>query len=298
MKKIQVLGSKFVSTTKPTNSHALLVREIAGALVLQYFSLHADIDFGSSAFVAVDAVPDVDPTESADLRRMIHTLEVFPAELLSDDEALQGKFALELGRHIFRPGVSSSVCGAGEIGSFSAFAFPFGQHDRLGEPYSVFTESQLDKGSVRRHATKRDAQVIAAVYSDNNSAALDGWTFVYVDSPPFFLVDQTDGVFEDAGSGFSLFSLLPDVGLSAAPVQDGASVVSVTVKRGGVAVNYTGELVVEAVAGYVPNTRIAIHNGTGSFKVMPLGLTPGESMRVKVGTKTLSGMADISIPVV
>jgi hypothetical protein len=295
VKKIQVFGSKFVSTTKPTNSHVLLVREIAGALVLQYFSLLTDVEV--SGCPTLDAVPDVDPTESADLRRMIHTLEVFPAELLSDDAALQGKFAVELGRHVFRPGVAPTVCGAGEVSSFSAFAFPFGQNDRLAEPYSVFTESQLDKGSVRRHATKRDAQVIAAVYSDNNSAALDGWTFVYVDSPPFVLVDKTSGTMETAASGFSLFSLLPIVELSTSSIQNGAAAVSVAVKRNGSIIDYTGELVVEPVAGYVPNTRVAINNGVGSFKVMPLGLEPGEAIRVKVGTKTLTGMADISIPV-
>lgn len=54
----------------------------------------------------------------------------------------------------------------------------------------------------------------------------------------------------------------------------------------------------ETVAGYVPNTRLQLNGGTGTFTVHPTGLEVGEAVRVKVGWRDLPGLAEYSAEVV
>lgn len=57
------------------------------------------------------------------------------------------------------------------------------------------------------------------------------------------------------------------------------------------------EVFLEAVAGYLPKTRVKLTNGVGSFKVGSLGLTSGDTVRVKAGWRYVPGLGDASITV-
>ena len=58
------------------------------------------------------------------------------------------------------------------------------------------------------------------------------------------------------------------------------------------------ELIVEEVAGYVPNKRVTITNGVGSFKLMALGLAAGDTAAVKIGWKNWPGDDSLTVKVV
>lgn len=57
------------------------------------------------------------------------------------------------------------------------------------------------------------------------------------------------------------------------------------------------EVFLEAVAGYLPKTRVKLVDGIGSFKVGSLGLTAGDTVRVKAGWRYVPGLGDVSITV-
>lgn len=61
-------------------------------------------------------------------------------------------------------------------------------------------------------------------------------------------------------------------------------------------VNYTFEL--DAVSGYLPNRRVELKNGRGSFRATALGLLPGEDMRIKFGKKISPCLAERIVKVV
>lgn len=58
------------------------------------------------------------------------------------------------------------------------------------------------------------------------------------------------------------------------------------------------EVYVEMVSGYAPHTRVRLRDGIARFKVMALGLEPGESMRMKVGWRFFPGLAEATLSVV
>ncbi len=59
----------------------------------------------------------------------------------------------------------------------------------------------------------------------------------------------------------------------------------------------TGNFIVEAVDGYIPHRRVHVQNGIGRFKACALMLQSGETMRIKLGTKTTSSRDEIIISV-
>lgn len=80
---------------------------------------------------------------------------------------------------------------------------------------------------------------------------------------------------------------------------DAADAVELTVMdSAGALLDADCELTLEAVAGYIPNARVKVSGGRGSFKVMALGLEDGEQVRVKVGMGQFTGKADVLIKVV
>lgn len=60
-------------------------------------------------------------------------------------------------------------------------------------------------------------------------------------------------------------------------------------------VNYTFDL--EEVCGYIPNKRLDIKNGYGSFKVFALCLQDGDNIVAKINKKNYTGYAQVEIPV-
>ena len=68
--------------------------------------------------------------------------------------------------------------------------------------------------------------------------------------------------------------------------------------KGILADEVEGDFVVEAVDGYVPHQRVHVVGGVGKFKACAFLLSPGETMRIKVGTKTFSGHDEVIINVI
>ena len=63
------------------------------------------------------------------------------------------------------------------------------------------------------------------------------------------------------------------------------------------ATDCSGIFFVEAVDGYCPHTRVEVINGVGKFKACALMLEDGETMRIKVGTKTYTGKDEVIVKV-
>jgi hypothetical protein len=57
------------------------------------------------------------------------------------------------------------------------------------------------------------------------------------------------------------------------------------------------EVYLENTGGYLPLSRAQITGGVGSFQVGALGLTSGQSFRIKAGTKLYTGIADLTVTV-
>ena len=58
------------------------------------------------------------------------------------------------------------------------------------------------------------------------------------------------------------------------------------------------EYYVQPVSGYAPNSRVILHKGVGTFRIMALGLMPGETLRVKVNDQYWSGKAEKTLQVI
>lgn len=55
------------------------------------------------------------------------------------------------------------------------------------------------------------------------------------------------------------------------------------------------ELYLESTAGYLPRRRVPLVYGRAHATWLPLGLRAGEAARIKVGTRYISGLADIEV---
>jgi hypothetical protein len=296
--KYQVPVAEHISSAPPSKSHIFRIERLEDSLVLRTFRL-LDASLVGDETVNSSLEP-VGPLQTTDLRKIMRERVFVDAAVLTAGEFAVGKCAIEIGRQIFTPDLSEGVrCGHGERNDFAAFVFGMAADGQIDEPYNWFVESMLVKGNLSRVAKLRSSQPICLLYSDKAGAHLDDWTLLYLDSQPFALNDTTSGGFQLCGTDFVTHSLLPTITLSAEAqiTPGGQTTVAVNLSRDGVALNYTGELLVEAVSGYVPNTRVAISSGSGSFRVMALGLAVGETLRVKVGSKNITGMAELSIPV-
>lgn len=298
MKKIKIVGSGFTSTQKPVAEYVLRLEAIGGALLARYFRVLGERE---AEYEVIDqTLAPFDPASTPLLRQVVTERNFVAAKAVTSNAALAERVLSEIGRHVFRPTIGpETICGSGERHDFAAFVLPFGSDGAVAEPYNHFTESESVKGPIPRNGRLRAAQPILVLYTDVSGSPLADWTIAYVDSPPFVLEDLTGGDWTPAPSGFGVYSFLPEFVLTAPATieRDGYATVSVALRRGGSAIPYSGEIVVEAVSGYAPKRRVSVVGGVGSFKVGALGLDVGDEVRVKVGTRTISGLASASIRV-
>lgn len=61
-------------------------------------------------------------------------------------------------------------------------------------------------------------------------------------------------------------------------------------------VNYD-DFNIEVVDGYVPHTRVALKDGVGQFTAIALGLEDGETMRVKLCRRHLTGLGECTVKI-
>lgn len=299
MQKIKIPPPEFSTTYKPPAAYVVRLEVINACLVARYFQVVNQVD--ESDKTVRDTMKPI-TLQPPMLMRKVETQRVLvePSAVTSNAE-VQDKLLMDLGYQVFAPtSGDESVCGFGERQDFSLWCLPFTHQGKVGEPFNHFTEGEIVKGMVTRIGRLRDAQPIFILYSDVADAQLANWKLMYVDIHPFILEDATAGNWTTQTKRLDYIGLLPTFEVSAPSSVDagGTATVNVTLKRGGTAIAYTGEVQVEAIAGFVPKRRASVVNGVASVKVMALGLSAGESVRIKIGTRNVSGLADVTIPVV
>ena len=65
----------------------------------------------------------------------------------------------------------------------------------------------------------------------------------------------------------------------------------------GSTINHASDIYLDSTGGYLPQHRVAITDGTGSFKVGALGMTSGETFKVKIGFRSYTGLTDVDYTV-
>ena len=298
MNKIKSAAYQFVNTQKPEREYVIRLESSAGALVARYFKvIPASEVENETVEPELDAF---DPTSTPLMRQLVRERKFIKPLAVTSSQDVQEGALREVGRHIFRPNIGAqAVTGAGEERDFPIFVLPFGSDGEISEPYNHLAESYVVKGDVRRNTRLRGAQPIFLLHAEKADADLRDWTVVYLDSTPFVLEDTTDGSWTTA-QNFRAMALLPTIEVygPGSIAKDGSATLTATIKRDGATLPYSGEIVVETLAGYAPKTRVQLANGSATFKVMALGLDVGDQMRVKVGLRTVSGMADKALEVV
>ena len=297
MKKLKLQSGEFSSTQKPQSEYVVRLERSGESLLARYFKALPRADYERET---IATLPEFDPTSTALLRLTVTNRNFIEPSAVTADPAFADKVLTEIGRHIFRPTLGvNSVCGVGERQDFAAFVLPFGSNGAVAEPYNHFTESIDVKGVTPRNGRLRGGQPIFILYSDVANAPLDDWTLIYIESQPFVFEDATAGTWQNAPANFSLYGLLPTISVSAPTTinADGSVTAQVTLSRDGDTLDYSGDLSLEAVSGYLPKQRVAVSGGVGSFKAMALGLETGDTMRIKVGTRCVSGLAEANVTV-
>lgn len=108
---------------------------------------------------------------------------------------------------------------------------------------------------------------------------------------------QAGSAFHTYGKGLPTVKLLCD---SQSVAANGIAHCEVMVVDGeiGNVIDCASTVYLEAVSGYLPHTRVQMVGGRGKFRAIPLGLLPGEKMRIKGGFRYVPGLADLEMEVV
>jgi hypothetical protein len=69
------------------------------------------------------------------------------------------------------------------------------------------------------------------------------------------------------------------------------------VDKNGTTIDQDTTVYLESTGGYLPKSRIDVVNGIGSFKTTAMGLTSGDTYKVKLGFRTMSGLLDVNFEV-
>lgn len=268
---------------------ALMTVESDGLLVRFFHRLN-----GSSVANSETIPPVVSPTVGLTL---IAGGTVISGSLLSDSPRVTGGLYSEVERQFFSPDAQSNF-GYAELDDYTAVVLPI-KVDSFAActPYLHFVESKNAKAGIRRLAQIKNQYAHVALVSMRSQASISDWTLIRLDMPSVFLVDKTPGVWVSAAADFSIFDVLPTITLTAPQSVDANSWVTVDVQlvENGVQSAYTGEFHLEVLSGRANKLRVPVVDGAGSFKVQADGLDPGDSIRVKVGTKNVSGLATATI---
>jgi hypothetical protein len=268
---------------------ALMTVESDGLLIRFFHRLNGSFVANSETISSVVS-PSVGLTPVADR-------VVVSGSLLSDSQRVTGGLYSEVERQFFSPSVQSNF-GNAELDDYTAVVLPV-QNATFAAcaPYSHFVESKNVKASVRRLAQIKNQYAHIVLVSMRSQASISDWTLIRLDIPSVFLVDKTPGVWVSAAADFSIFDVLPTIALTAPQSVDANSWATVNVQlvENGAQSAYTGEFHLEVLSGRANKLRVPVVDGAGSFKVQADGLDPGDSIRVKVGTKNVSGLATATI---
>lgn len=284
---------------KAVNIEKIALLEHSGdGLVLRYFSVALAVP---SDVVPASEVPAANITEWVNYTPLGAAGVYVKGSAFPEVPALKNMVLQELERQMFSPQAISDEkeLGNAEMYDFAAIVFPASFEGKAQVPYNHFVEGKGAKASVRRVGRLRGKLAFLILTAVQVESPLSEWTLLRSEHPLVEFVDRTPGVWKPFPETSSILSVFPSVMLTA-PNTVGANgaIVEVSVKNAdGSAYSYSGDFVVEALAGYVSKQRVTIENGQGTFKVIPLGLEAGDKIRVKVGTRTISGLAETEITV-
>lgn len=216
---------------------------------------------------------------------------------------LSGRFLREAERQTLNPSAlaSSDMFGIAELYDFVAIVYPLSFGGSVGAPFSYFVDGATAKAGLRRVGQNREAMMFLTFTATHAEDPIEDWTIIRAEHGVVAFVDRTPGEWTMAPAGFKVLSTLPAVKIIApATVLPGgqATVEIRVVNQDGTPYPYNGDLVVEALSGYVSKSRVSISEGVGFTRLLPLGLEAGDSIRIKVGARLITGLAEASIAVV
>lgn len=216
---------------------------------------------------------------------------------------LSGRFIREAERQTLNPGAlaTNDMFGIAELYDFVAIVYPLSFSGSAGTPFSYFVDGATAKAGLRRVGRNREAMMFLTFTATHAEDPIDSWTIIRIEHPIVAFVDRTPGDWATAPEGFRALSTLPAVKIvaPATVLAGGQATVEIrVVNQDGTPHPYNGDLVVEALSGYVSNSRVSISEGVGLTRILPLGLEAGDIIRIKVGTRLITGLAEESIAVV
>lgn len=209
---------------------------------------------------------------------------------------------------------------------YGCFVVPFdlgGGFLRWKPPFNIFQETFVSKASSGRNATRNEENYGIVIFVPHKGvSSLDecgisivghkgGDLPIITDRWPVFEGDKIVGTQAVAnpptpivipeGSYISpeVFLRMQVFGPSQIPADAyGTFQVGVTYPNGD-PVDLDGfECRIETTGGYLPLQRVTIQNGMASFRVGALGLLPGDSFKIKVGSKFFTGIKDAIVGVI
>jgi hypothetical protein len=169
-----------------------------------------------------------------------------------------------------------------------------------GKPFNRLVETLLEKRTdkVRLPGEPiKNAYILVGDVNDQNTWELhltNGTTPEGVSIVPE--LNGFDAVHHYANGVYEHFDeFVPEITMVADPVSvsaGGFTTVTLTLEHG-----HDTTVYLEAVSGYLPQTRVTTSGLTATFKVGALGMEAGEEIRIKAGFKYFTGRGDIVIPV-
>lgn len=299
---------------KPSKSLALHLIKEADGFVCRWFervSLRDDFyvgnltGFKSAAGEPVSAMPAMNQTWTKDLQQV----DMFTNDVVVEGDAiseeLEGIHFREFSRTRLKATNVPSVggFGHGEIDDLASYTYGLTRANKVYSAVPLYTESYATKGSVARVMPLLDAMPVFTLLATHHDDNPDNWGVVRMSYGDLivFTGDFVDEDTELTGMVDVRSMFFPSFSISGADTvaADGTVTLTATVATvpTGTSVNYASDLYIEASAGYLPKKRVPVVNGTATFKVTALGLAAGDTIKVKIGTRFLTGLASKTITV-
>lgn len=186
----------------------------------------------------------------------------------------------------------SELLGSVEWSDHARWVFGVDREGRLSTPFNSVLETAISKAPVTR--TLVDRQVSAAVqvfvkFRDHNFSAVDALVTYHPDLQ--FKTNTLD--VKPYLDSYTFDHFYPRIIVDGPDtIGDLATVQVRLVDENDEPIVKSTELFLEVISGYVPTIRVNLVDGVGSFRVLPLGLNAGEKIRVKIGWRQWTGVAE------
>lgn len=200
----------------------------------------------------------------------------------------------------------NSRIGAGEWVDRSNWLFPI-TGDQPQSPINVNLETYRSKSRSPRYLMQKGMNCALQMIVPFTSRALKDCTYslCYNEEHGFAsnIKKWAEVTFVDVtqnGYNFKFYPILKIAGDKTVE-KDGTVTLNLTLTtpEGESLPGETSEAYIESISGYLPKTRVQVKGGTKTpFKVMALGLDAGDEIRVKVGFRHYTGVAEHTLTVI